>query len=235
MSSVSIDAGLSISAGSTGPVDNRPLTPQEYQMLQRLLSDPFSIPIEFKTWLVSYLETSDLTIPIGAVAGLKQILGVAGIGAGTLGILPAGLIFPYGGSIAPNGSLLCDGASYSRTAQSRLYSAIGTNYGSTDANSFSVPDLQERIPVGRGVKANYNTLNQNEGAPLGSRGTRHNHGSHAHIVGRQNQSLTPGTTAYSLLGDQSSKTATTEQQTVGPAGTPQDTAAYLVVNFIIVS
>lgn len=60
--------------GTPGPPDQRPLTDQEYQLLQRLLSDPFSIPIEFKTWLVSYIETSGITLPLSSVEGLVSKL-----------------------------------------------------------------------------------------------------------------------------------------------------------------
>src|SRR5215467_12011273 len=132
---------LSIQSGTArlGPQDDRPLTEQEYQLLQRLLSDPFSFPIVFKAWLVSYLEGSDLSLPIGAVQGLTGLLGISSVGSGTLGLFPAGIILPYGGGTAPTGSLICDGASYDKGVQSRLFSAIGYRYGGSGQN-FNVPD-----------------------------------------------------------------------------------------------
>ena len=45
-------------------------------------------------------------------------------------------------SIAPTGWLKCNGASLSRTTYVRLFNAIGTTFGSSDANSFSLPDLR---------------------------------------------------------------------------------------------
>jgi len=253
----SLDAGIAQQAGRTGGADNRPLSQQEYQLLQRLLSDPFSIPIEFKTWLVSYLETSDLTLPMSAVAGLKTTLGIAGVGGGSLGILPAGLIFPFGGVSAPVGSLMCDGASYSRTTYNALFQVIGTAYGAVDGNSFNVPDLQERIPVGRGVKTGINALAQNEGKPLGSRGPQHGHGAPSVSVTDSGHShaLYPSFTAANASGgtggsgygggdrnlpvysgtQNASASLSASAGPVGPQSGPIDAPAFLVVNFIIVS
>jgi hypothetical protein len=60
-------------AGPSGAVDNRPLNAREDQLLQRLLSDPFSLPMGFKTWLVGYLETSDLSLPMSSIMGLPTV------------------------------------------------------------------------------------------------------------------------------------------------------------------
>jgi hypothetical protein len=62
-------------APGAGPIagDDRPLNAREYQLLQRLLSDPFSLPMGFKTWLVGYLETSDVTLPMSAIMGLPTV------------------------------------------------------------------------------------------------------------------------------------------------------------------
>jgi len=57
-----------------GRDDAAPLTEAEQGQVQRLLSDPFSFPYEFKQWLVAYLETTDLTLPQTAVMGLPVAL-----------------------------------------------------------------------------------------------------------------------------------------------------------------
>lgn len=63
-----------------------------------------------------------------------------------------GVINMFGGSQAPSGSLLCNGAAYSRTAYPALFAAIGTTYGAGDgATTFNVPNLQGRVPVGAGT------------------------------------------------------------------------------------
>jgi len=219
-----------------GAQDDRPLTDQEFSLVQRLFSDPFSFPLQFKAWLVSYLESSDMSLPMSSVLGLQSTLGITGAGQGTLGTLPAGLIFPYGGSTAPTGSKLCDGASYSKTLENRLWQEIGYQYGGSEASGqFNVPDLRERIPVGKGNIAAHATLGQTEGAALGSRGTRHNHGSHTHQLGINSDGSTSG--GYTLVGtdhatDGYGNTLSTQ---VGPGGTPQDTPAFITLNFIIVS
>lgn len=241
-----------VGEGSTGPADDRPLNDQEYQLLQRLLSDPFSLPQQFKTWLISYLESSDLTLPMSAILGLNPLLGITGAGGGSLGILPAGLIFPYGGGIAPPSSKLCDGAAYVRTAEPRLFAAIGTTYGAPDGSRFSVPDLQERVPVGKGYNAYHASLGQTEGVGLGSRSTVHQHGTHTHNIGDpgHQHAITAGGSATTEGADiggvakaTSDASATDLRATgvyadpaqVGPAGYPGHTPAYITLNFIIVS
>lgn len=153
------------SEGRVGPADDRPLTEQEQALVRRLFSDPFVFPIQFKTWLISYFESSDISLPIGAVSGLKNILGVAGVGGGILGVLPAGLIFEYGGATAPAGSLLCDGGSYLRTSYTRLFDAIGTRYGSIDVNHFNVPNYQKKVGVGLdSTDVDFDTLGKTGGS-----------------------------------------------------------------------
>ena len=74
-----IDFGVRSGGQATaGPTDDRPLTDQEYQLLQRLLSDPFSIPLPFKTWLISFIESSDITLPISSIQGLSTTLSQIG-------------------------------------------------------------------------------------------------------------------------------------------------------------
>jgi len=61
----------------------------------------------------------------------------------------AGLIYPYAGSTAPTGYLMCDGSAVSRITYADLFEAIGTTYGAGDGSTtFNVPDLRGRIPLG---------------------------------------------------------------------------------------
>ena len=60
-------------------------------------------------------------------------------------ILPAGMIVPFAGDAAnvPQGWLICDGSAISRTTYAKLFSMIGTNYGSGDnTTTFNVPDFR---------------------------------------------------------------------------------------------
>lgn len=61
---------------------------------------------------------------------------------------PTGMISAWGGAVAPTCWLLCDGASYLRTAWPALFAVIGTAYGSADPSHFNVPDLRGRSPLG---------------------------------------------------------------------------------------
>jgi hypothetical protein len=54
--------------------DDRPLDQREEELLLRLLGDPTKYPIAFKTWLVSWLEGSELSLPISAINGLAARL-----------------------------------------------------------------------------------------------------------------------------------------------------------------
>jgi len=227
------------SSGLAGPADERPLTEDEYRQLQRLLSDPFSFPVAFKTWLVSYLETSDLNLPMSAISGLTAMLGITGLGGGSLGILPAGLIFPYGGDVAPAGSLLCDGASYPRTTYSRLFTAIGARFGAPDSNTFNVPDLRGRVTAGKGTHADVSSIGESEGIALAARSPRHKHTVSEGEVGWNTEGIVAGTDTNVVLGTAQTFELGrhTHGVTVGPqtGNEPWDTPAYLVVSFIIVS
>lgn len=59
----------------------------------------------------------------------------------------AGMITPFAGSVIPSGWLLCNGASYSKTTYSTLYSIIGDIYGS-DLENFNLPNMQGKVVVG---------------------------------------------------------------------------------------
>jgi microcystin-dependent protein len=71
---------------------------------------------------------------------------------GDLGI-PIGTILPYAGSNAPYGFLLCDGSEVERGKFTDLYDIIGTIYNGAGPlvgiNTFRIPDLRGRFPLGR--------------------------------------------------------------------------------------
>lgn len=57
------------------------------------------------------------------------------------GIIPTGLIIPYGGSIPPTGWLACDGSLQAIEDYPTLFSVISPNYGSAGVN-FYLPDMR---------------------------------------------------------------------------------------------
>ncbi len=91
-------------------------------------------------------------LPIGK--GIKDVYG--------RGHVPAGTVNAYAGSIvnfAPDGYLLCNGGTISRTIYSDLFAAIGTTYGAGDGSTtFNIPDLRAEfirgLDSGRGIDLN---------------------------------------------------------------------------------
>ena len=70
---------------------------------------------------------------------------------------PSGLVCAFGGTVAPTGWLLCNGAAVSRTTYATLFTAIGTTYGAGDGTTtYNVPNLQGRFPIGAGNGAQKN-------------------------------------------------------------------------------
>lgn len=63
---------------------------------------------------------------------------------------PTGAMIQFGGSSAPSGWLLCDGASVSRTTFAALFAVLSTTYGSTSGTTFNVPDMVGKFALGEG-------------------------------------------------------------------------------------
>ena len=80
--------------------------------------------------------------------GLTGLLAAGG--SRILGLLPAGLVFPYAGSVAPDGTYLCNGAGYDKVADKRLFDVIGYSHGGS-GSIFNVPDYRRRTLWGAGV------------------------------------------------------------------------------------
>ncbi len=64
--------------------------------------------------------------------------------------MPIGGIIAFAGSVAPEHTLFCDGASYSTDDYPALFAVIGYTFGGSGA-VFSVPDMRARVPVGAGA------------------------------------------------------------------------------------
>lgn len=64
-------------------------------------------------------------------------------------VVKTGTIHEYGGDIAPDGYLLCDGREISRTEYAALFHVIGIKFGVGDGiNTFNIPDFRGRVPEG---------------------------------------------------------------------------------------
>jgi microcystin-dependent protein len=81
--------------------------------------------------------------------------------------VPIGAILPYAGANAPYGYLFCDGAEIERTKYSDLYDVIGTTYNGSVAlngvNTFRLPDLRGRFPLGKDNMDNATTVPNSSG------------------------------------------------------------------------
>ena len=67
-------------------------------------------------------------------------------------LIPTGVILTFGGSTVPEGFLLCNGATISRTTYAKLFAAIGTLYGAGDgATTFNLPDMRDKFAEGSGT------------------------------------------------------------------------------------
>lgn len=81
---------------------------------------------------------------------LKQYSGdISGIEPEYVGV-PPGTIIDYAGATTPVGYLLCAGQAVSRSTYARLFTAIGTLWGSGDGSTtFNVPDLRGMSVFGK--------------------------------------------------------------------------------------
>jgi microcystin-dependent protein len=67
-------------------------------------------------------------------------------------LVPPGSLMMYIAAAAPAGWLVCDGSAVSRATYAALYAVIGGAYGGGDGvNTFNVPDMRARAPVGSGT------------------------------------------------------------------------------------
>lgn len=63
-------------------------------------------------------------------------------------IVPIGTVVFYLGTTIPDGYLLCNGASLSRTEFPELFAVLGTKCGSVDSAHFNLPDTHHRFLEG---------------------------------------------------------------------------------------
>jgi len=70
-----------------------------------------------------------------------------------------GEIRMFGGTFAPAGWALCDGALLPISENETLFNLIGTTYGGDGQETFGLPDLRGRVPIhqgqGPGLSQNY--------------------------------------------------------------------------------
>lgn len=122
---------------------------------------------------------------------------------GSDGVSPAletGMMIPWAGdetATIPNGYLLCDGSSVSRTTYAALYAVVGTAYGSVDGTHFTLPDMRGRSPLG----VNNTNLANGKSASYTARNRGDNGGAETHsLTSAQNGSHSHNMTIYQSTG-----------------------------------
>lgn len=163
-------------------------------------------------------------------------------------LVPVGSITMYGGSTAPTGWLLCNGAAVSRTTYANLFTAIGTTWGVGDnSTTFNLPDMREASPYGVGTFSavtgtTHGSITEHDALTLGSFGDDREQG-HLHDIydgiasggsaKGPTSAMTTYTRALSTISGYSATTPTSD----GTNGTPRTgktTRGKIIgVNFII--
>lgn len=100
-----------------------------------------------------YIEFNNNTQPAlndVNVNRLQQLIKQDIQGAVSGDTLPIGAIIPFGSNTIPENWLLCDGSAVSRTQYRDLFNIIGITFGQGDGfETFNLPDLRDKVPVGK--------------------------------------------------------------------------------------
>lgn len=155
---------------------------------------------------------------------------------------PTGAILAFAGAAVPSGWLICDGTAVSRVTFAALFGILGTAYGAGDGiNTFNLPNLRGRVPVGLDGTAEFNAL----GAVGGEKAhtltepevPAHNHfETHAHTVPMSDQVGVQGAGISSAIqagGFTATSVVSTGNVVVGGNGDHNNLQPYLTLNFII--
>ena len=82
--------------------------------------------------------------------------------------MPVGCVMPFAGSVIPTGYLLCDGSELPISSYSILFGVIGYTYKAAvllqGLNTFAIPDLRGRFPLGRDNMSNGLTVPYKDGS-----------------------------------------------------------------------
>ena len=86
------------------------------------------------------------TFGSGTYVDCEVLLSIVGI----VDDVPPGTVFDFAGVVVPDGYLVCDGSSLSRTAYPNLFAAIGTLYGYKSSTTFNLPNFNGKFTEGTG-------------------------------------------------------------------------------------
>ena len=118
-------------------------------------------------------------------------------------ICPPGMFGFFHATDVPEGWLLCNGATVSRTTYSRLFAKIGTKYGAGDGSTtFTLPNLDGRVLQGTTNTGNVGNYLEASLPNISGAFTREIRSENAGAIGAFS-STTPGTIAYQTIEDDS--------------------------------
>lgn len=139
-----------------------------------------------------------------------------------------GTIIAYAGSAAPDGWLLCDGSSVSRTTYADLFGVIGANGGTGD--NMILPDMRGRMAMASTSVLN---LAGSESATNTVTNMPNHYHSGGSIYQRNNiQVMANSTTAY-LQGNFIHQNTTSSESGASGSSTHSNMPPFLVLNYII--
>lgn len=203
------------------------------------------------------LLTRDGTpINAGNVRGPQGVPGPAGDADAVQLATPVGTTVMFGGDTAPAGWLLCDGQSYVQANYPALFTAIGTKFGSVDSTHFNVPDLQQRMVVGKSANVGFDAVGGKGGSAdliVVDHAHPHGHvlstaGNHKHLffglsnaflvsfVGSQHKLVdAQGGITPADMDDAGNHThnVSADSTPAGSSGVGKNVPPYVVMNFII--
>lgn len=169
----------------------------------------------------------------GTLNATQIYQGADASGNGGALLIPTGSILPYAGNTnnPPYGWLYCDGSSYDIVDYLLLYNAIGNVFGGTE-DTFNVPDLRGRVPIGP-VSETFefgNTGGEAEHILTVDELPSHSHG-YTTISGdtarNQNSALLDYTDVYSA------SSTNMNTSTTGSGQAHNNMQPYIVLNYII--
>jgi Microcystin-dependent protein len=147
--------------------------------------------------------------------------------------VPAGVVDMFAGSTAPSGYLLCDGSAVSRSTYSKLFTAIGTTYGSGDGSTtFNLPNLKGKVAVGlNSADTSFDALGETGGEKAHTLTVAempdHNHG-----LGSYGDPSTGGTYYYKTTRV-TNQFGSGSTGNTGGGGSHNNLQPYIVLNYII--
>jgi len=154
-------------------------------------------------------------------------------------------IVMFGGNFAPMYWHFCDGQLLSIAQNTALFSLLGTTYGGDGQNTFAVPDMRGRIPVGTGQGPALPSVQLGERS--GSESftlTNNTMPAHNHTLYAYKEAADQKTPSKNLLADTgtdkdytpSAPNVVLDSKAITPVGAAKPVSnmqAYLAINYII--